>query len=185
MFHVLHRVYVISWAVLGIGAVVWLYPRTGLSEPLMDWYAVWQNGTGETVKPVAELSGKVTRVDDGTSFVLRVGDREWYTVGLLGVTGPRLSPRPPSTEIEKAQQNKAFLSDLVLSNQVEVAATFLDPQHRAVGVVHLGSTNINAAVVEAGLVKFKPEFIKGLSWHDQYEFMRAARRASNKGEPTP
>ena len=185
MFHLLHRVYVISWAVLGIGSVVWLYPRTGISEPLMDWYAVWQNGPGPTVKPVAELSGKVVRVEDGASFVLRAADREWYNIGLLGISVPGVSARRSETQVNAARRSQEFLSTLILSNEVQVTATYLDPQRRGVGLVHLGPTNINATVVESGLVKFKPDFIKGLPWHEQYQLMRAARRASLKPEPTP
>jgi endonuclease YncB( thermonuclease family) len=177
MFHVLHRIYVLSWVILSVGAVVWLYPRTGISEPLLDWYAVWQNEPGPTVKPAAELSGAVVRVVDGSSFTLRTPDRQFYTIGLLGITVPALKPNSPAAELEAAERSKAFLSDLILSNQVEVAATGLDPQHRGVGIVHLGQTNVNAAVVQSGLVQLRRDFIKGLPWRDQYILLRADRKA--------
>ena len=37
MFFFLHRVYVTTWLALILGGAAWLYPRTGLSEPLIDW----------------------------------------------------------------------------------------------------------------------------------------------------
>jgi endonuclease YncB( thermonuclease family) len=177
MFHALHRIYVLSWVILSAGAVVWIYPRTGVSEPLMDWYAVWQNQPGPTVKPAAELSGSVVRVVDGSSFTLRTPDHQFYTIGLLGIALPALKPNLSAAELESAERSKAFLSDLILSNEVEVAATGLDPQHRGVGLVHLAKTNVNAAVVESGLVKLKREYIRGLPWHDQYVLLRAERKA--------
>lgn len=177
MFHVLHRIYVFCWVILSVGAVVWIYPRTGISEPLLDWYAVWQNQPGPTIKPAAELSGTVVRVVDGSSFTLQTSDRQFYTIGLLGIMLPVSKPNSPAAELEAAERSRALLSDLVLSNQVEVAAIGLDPQHRGVGIVHLGKTNINAAVVESGLVKLKRDYIRGLPWRDQYVLLRAERKA--------
>jgi endonuclease YncB( thermonuclease family) len=176
MFHTLHRLYVMTWVVLIIGGMVWLYPRTGISEPLMDWYAVWQNEPGPRVKPVAELSGTAVRVNDGTSFVLRTVDRETYTMGLLGVLPVEPTPKPGAPPTDLAKQSREFLSELLLSNEVQVAATFLDPQRRGVGVVHLGKTNVNAAVVASGHGKLKRDYIKGLSWQDQYQLLRADRK---------
>jgi endonuclease YncB( thermonuclease family) len=186
MFHVLHRVYVLSWVVLSLGLVVWLYPRTGISEPLLDGYAVWQNGPAPAVQPAAELSGMVLRVIDGTSFTLRSASREVYTVGLLGVAGPVRLAKPTAAEVESAQRAQNFLSGLILSNEVQVMATWLDPQRRAVGIVHLGETNINAAMIEAGMQHLKKEHIKGLPWRDQYALFRAERKAREaKGAVTP
>ncbi len=177
MFHVLHRLYVFCWAVLGIGGVVWLYPRTGISEPMWDWYAVWQNKPEASVKPAAELSGTVVRVMDGASFTLRTPDRQMYSVGLLGINPPALKPRSTPAEKASAERSRDVLNELVLSNEVQVVATWLDPQHRAVGVVHMGETDVNAAMVESGLVKLKHDFIRGLSWREQYALLRAERKA--------
>src|SRR3954453_15606013 len=112
MFYKLHRVYVLSWVMLAVGGVVWLYPRSGISEPLLDWYAVWQNKPGPVVKPVAELSGAVVRVIDGASFTFQTPDRQLYNVALLGVTAPVLKPNSPVSQTELAQQSQAHLSEM-------------------------------------------------------------------------
>ena len=163
--------------VLIVGGVVWLYPRTGISEPLLDWYAVWQNEPGPTVQPVAELSGTAIRVLDGSSFTLQTTNRGLYTIGLLGVTAPVVTPKSTAAELDRAQKSQNLLGGLILSNDVRVAATWLDPLHRAVGVVELGQTNVNAAMVQSGLVKLKKAYIKGLPWRDQYALLRAERKA--------
>jgi endonuclease YncB( thermonuclease family) len=180
MFHTLHKVYVTTWVVVLFGAVVWLYPRTGISEPLMDWYAVWQNHPKDTVKPSTELSGTVVRVTDGATFTLQTPDRKLYDIALLGVVPPAVPANARHPETEPARRSRAQLSDLVLSNEVQVALTYLDAQHRGVGIAHLGDTNVNAAMVESGLVKLKPEFIRSLPWHEQYDLLRAERRASHQ-----
>ncbi len=180
MFYVLHRIYMVSWAALVIGAIVWLYPRTGISEPLLDWYGVWQNTHGSPSKPMEWISGEVVRVTDANAFVLRGSDRQVYSIGLLGTLSPAaVSPKPGSKtdEPELAKEAKAHLSDLILSNQVSVEVTVMDRQRRGIGVVHLGDTNVNAVMVESGLLELKREFIKGLPLFDQYALIRADREA--------
>jgi endonuclease YncB( thermonuclease family) len=177
MFHALHRIYVTTWVVLVLGGMVWLYPRTGISQPLMDWYAVWQNHPRDTVKPSTELSGTVVRVLNGATFTLQTPDRKLYDIGLLGVVPPTLPANSRLPETDAARHSRTFLDAMLLSNQVQVALTFLDAQHRGVGIAHIGETNVNAAMVESGLVKLKPEFIRSLPWHDQYDLLRAERKA--------
>lgn len=176
MFHILHRFYVLSWILVGLVAAGWLYTRTGISEPLIDWYAVLQNKSNTPVQTVGELSGQVVKVVDGASVTVRATDRQLYNIALLGIIPPPVVPG--TVETPAARATRAHLSDLVLSNDVTVTLTWIDPHRRGVGVVHLGETNINAAMVESGLVQFKREFVKGLPLLDQYALMRAHRRMS-------
>lgn len=178
MFHFLHRVYVLAWTVLIVGGLAWIYPKLGVSEPLQDWVAVWRNNSDVAVKPVGEVSGTVVKVIDGASFTLRGVDTQLYSIALFGVTAPLFTPN--SAEGELAKKSKAHLSDLVLSNEVRVTLTWIDPQRRGVGVVHAGVTNINAAMVESGLVQFKRKLIKGLALRDQYALIRADRLAKEQ-----
>ncbi len=184
MFYILHRIYVVSWVVLVVGALVWLYPRAGLSEPLLDWYAVWQNGGAPGGKPVAELSGTVDHVFNGVSFTMRGPDRQLYTIGLAGVVLPPSGQKPAPVERDRSEQTKDLLSSMILSNEVRVVATWLDPLRRGVGVVYLGSTNVNAAMVESGLVRVKREYMKSLSWRDQVALLRAERTAAARQAQT-
>lgn len=175
MFHFLHRIYVLSWVTLIVAGVVWLYPRTGVSEPLLDWYAVWQNKPNPTARSVGELSGSVNKVMDAASFALRGSDGRLYSIGLLGVIPPAAGHN--AAELRSAERGKALLKDLVLSNEVQVTLTWMDPHRRGVGIVYVGDTNVNAAMVQSGLVKLKPEFIRSVRWRDQYSLLRADRKA--------
>ncbi len=178
----LHRLYLAGWITLVVGGAVWLYPRTGLSEPLLDWYAVWQNGGSASSKPLEHLSGTVVNITDGTTFALRTADRQLYSIGLAGVVQPPPTPVHPrgrkSPDVDPAW---TALRHLILSNSVEVEVTALDSFHRGLGVVYLGSTNINAALIESGVVQLKHEFIKELPLMEQYQLLRAERRAGGQG----
>jgi endonuclease YncB( thermonuclease family) len=177
MFFMLHRIYVASWIGLVLGALAWIYPRAGLSAPMRDWYEVWQNSEGTTRHSVEHLSGTVIKVTDATAFTLRTPDRQLFAIGLAGVLSPAVKPRPTPEDLEQARQCRAKLSELILSNEVEVALLTLDPQHRGIGVVHMGATNVNAALIQSGLVQFKPAFVKELPFLEQFALFRADRIA--------
>ena len=174
--YTLHRIYVLGWAALIIGGAVWLYPRTGVAEPLLDWYEVWQNAHGTPAKAVQPISGKVINILDPISFTLRATDRQLYSIGLAGAVLPP-STHATRADRELADRAKARLRDLVLSNEVDVAVTWMDAQRRGVGIVHLGKTNINAAMIQSGLLNLKLDYIKGIPWFDQYALLRADRRS--------
>lgn len=178
MFYILHRIYVFSWTTLIIGAIVWLYPRTGVSEAVRDWNAVLLNRSEVSARPIGEISGKVIKVLDGGSFTLRTAEPQLFNIALLGVVPPPFTPNSALGEL--AQQSKERLSQLILSNEVQVTLTWMDPQRRGVGIVHLGRTNVNAAMVESGLVHFKRKLIKGLPLLDQYALVRAEREARER-----
>ena len=180
MFHILHRIYILSWVLLVVGGAVWVYPRTGISEPLSDWYGVWQNAQGNTTQPLSSLSGKVVRILDGTSFMLRSSDHQFYSIGLLGlaVEPAKAHVRPGGND--SVELRRAKLSELVLSNDVEVAVASMDAQHRGLGIVRCGQTNVNAAMIESGRVELKREFIKGLPPREQYVLIRADRIAKER-----
>lgn len=182
MFHILHRLYVLGWFVLVCLGLVWLYPRTGLSEGLADWHAVWKNQPKTTMKPVGEISGTVTKVLGSGSLTLRSEDQQLYNIALLGVVSPPATPQ--ESESDLAKRGKQRLADLVLSNEVQVTLTWLDPLRRGVGVVHVGRTNVNAAMVESGVVQLKREFIKGIPLLDQYAMVRADRLSKEQFEAT-
>src|SRR4051812_20476241 len=116
MFHILHKLYVVACLALLVATTAWVYARSGVSDGLADWYAVWQNKPKPASQAAAELSGDVVKVNDGTSLTLRATDQRFYSVALLGAVpltnsnpGHRGSPDPATGR----------LRELVLSNQVE------------------------------------------------------------------
>jgi endonuclease YncB( thermonuclease family) len=179
MFRILHRIYVVGWLTLIIGAMVWVYPRTGISEPLADWYCVWQNTQGVPSKPVETITGTVMKVTGPTSFALRGPSQQWYSIGLLGVV-PKAAGKAKEAR-EDSGKARAELSRLILSNTVEVTVVSMDAAHRGLGIVHVGSTNINAVMVETGLLELKQEFIKGMPVREQYALFKAERKGRSHG----
>ncbi len=175
MFHVLHRIYLAAWVALIVGLTAWVYQRTGISEPVVDWYTVWQNKSDISVRPVGEISGTVIKVPDGASIMVRGTDRHNYSIALLGLVPPPFQPN--TAEGDLAIRSRARLNELVRSNEVQITLTWIDEQRRGVGVVRVGETNVNALMVESGLVEFKRRFVKGLPLLDQYAFARADRRS--------
>jgi endonuclease YncB( thermonuclease family) len=174
MFHFLHRLYVLSWIAVIVGGCTWLYVRLGVSEPLADWFQVFQNAYENGTKPMEHLSGKAVGVTDGTSFTLRTADHQVFSFGLLGLL-PGTSNGKTDDALTRLSRQR--LSELILSNDVEVLVASLDAQHRGLGIVHLGDTNVNALMLESGLVEFKREFIKGIPMREQYALIRADRKA--------
>jgi endonuclease YncB( thermonuclease family) len=181
MFHILHRVYVVAWVSALLGGTAWLYPRTGISEPLADWYDVWRNSQNVPALPVETLTGTVVKVMGPTSFALSGPDQQWYSIGLLGVLPPSKarSTKETSSAVEKSRSE---LTHLLLSNRVDVTVASMDRQHRGLGIVHLGTTNVNAIMIESGLLQFKREFVKGLPLLEQYQLIRADRRANSAAD---
>jgi endonuclease YncB( thermonuclease family) len=175
MFKTLHRLYVLAWVLLILGGANWLYLRSGVAEPAMDLYAVWRNTAQKRVSPVAEVTGQAVRVLDGVSFAMRGEDRQLYNVGLVGVLPP--ADNQSGAGLEAGQQAKSRLSELILSNEVRVAFTYVDPQRRGTGLVYMGPTNVNAVMIRSRLVQFKPEFVKALPLTAQYALLRADRKA--------
>jgi endonuclease YncB( thermonuclease family) len=185
MFHFLHKVYLLAWVALITGGALLLYPRSGISEPLALTIDVLKNSEGLPGKTLENLSGTPIQIYDGASFMMRGSDSQLYTIGLVGVTAPPPSSPPARRQNDPATRSKAHLSELILSNEVQVALTWMDPHSRGLGIVRIGKTNVNAAMVESGLADLNRAYIKGLSWPSQYVLLRAERRAGAKSAATP
>jgi endonuclease YncB( thermonuclease family) len=103
-------------------------------------------------------------------------DRRFYNIGLLGL----VVPAKGVPVVRSKDPVKARLSELVLSNEVQVILTWVDESRRCLGVVHLGRTNVNGWLIESGLVKLNRDFIKTLPLLEQYALIRADRRANER-----
>jgi endonuclease YncB( thermonuclease family) len=182
MFHFLHKIYVAGWIAVVLGAIIWLYPRSGISEPLAVGLELWRNHDGTPRRSLEHLSGTAIDVRDGASFTMAGTDRQLYSIGLIGLIVPTQSTAPKQKDTalghDPVRRSKELLSELILSNEVEVALTSLDPRRRGLGIVRLGTTNINAAMVESGFVSLKRDYIKSLPLIEQYALLRADRAAS-------
>lgn len=104
--------------------------------------------------PSLLLAGQftVTHVHDGDT--IGVGGRGIeLKVRLAGIDAPETSRSKGDTGQPYSQQAKRYLTDLVLNKSIIVDSYGLDPDHRMVGVVYVGTKNINLEMVKAGLAE--------------------------------
>ena len=99
-----------------------------------------------TSRPLEQIRGFVSYVQDGDSLLLKAGDEE-KTIRLWGIDSPEGNSKQPY-----AEQARDFTRRLCQRKQVEVVIHDTDRYHRLVGEVILPSgENANKAIVLAGL----------------------------------
>jgi endonuclease YncB( thermonuclease family) len=128
-----------------------------LTALILAWIGAAHAGTDVTE---ARLWGTVRMVQYGVQLTVVSPDRGPMEVKLLGVELPE-PPRPGSAgELEEGQpfgtQAFAYLRDLALERQVQLATYGKDRMGRLLSVVWLGDINLNVALVKEGLAWVDP-----------------------------
>jgi len=130
--------------------------------------------------PSILLSGqfKVTQVYDGET--LGVGGRGIeLKVRLAGIDAPEISRSRRNTGQPYSGQAKRYLSGLVLNKIINVDRYGIDPDNRVLGVIYVGTKNVNLELVKAGLAEVsrgKPP--KGLDLRPYLQAENEARKAA-------
>jgi endonuclease YncB( thermonuclease family) len=102
--------------------------------------------TGPSILPATykyDLQGKVTRVKDGDTFVMRDSNGELHTIRLHGVD-------TPESRQQHGRAATQFLSQRINGRVVGVQTSGTDRYGRTIGTVFIGGSNINAELVCAG-----------------------------------
>lgn len=95
---------------------------------------------------------KVTRVYDGDT--LGVGGRGIeLKVRLAGIDAPEISRSTRDPDQPYSYNAKRYLADLVLNKTVSVDRYGLDSDDRVIGVVYVGTKNVNLEMIKAGLAE--------------------------------
>ena len=180
MFRQLHKVYVgFCWlAVIAFAGV--MVQHRAVFYPLADLIEALRVREGLEQEKSGELSGKVTRVLSGDMIILRDEHGRSHTIRLTGVEAPAYELNNPAAQL-RAIASKTNLSQLVLSKDVRVELTCTNDS-RALGIVHLGTNNINVKAIETGIVQAKRENMRGLPLKDRYALIQAERKARSKVE---
>jgi endonuclease YncB( thermonuclease family) len=144
------------------------YPLADLIEALRVHEGLEQQKSGE-------MSGKVTRVLSGDMIIVRDEHGRSRTIRLTGVEAPTYELNNRSAQLQ-AVVSKTNLSQLILSKDVRVELTCTNDS-RALGIVYVGTTNINVKAVENGIVQAKRENMRGLPLKDRYALIQAERKA--------
>ena len=181
MFHRLHRLtkWLVGAFVLGIFAYLWTQ-RAAL-EPLLVWYQVYKNGGFENEAELPVVEGRALHIADGHTVRLKTEEGAYFLVRLAGLD----YPSQPLSAYEAVREKKRLevMRNLVYSNWVSVEVTFSD-QHSALGIVHVGKTNLNLHYITNGLATLNRDYIKRMPREHQYDFFSAARSFEQQREET-
>lgn len=89
------------------------------------------------------FSAKVVKVSDGDTITVLTQNKESIKVRLYGIDAPE-------TKQDFGKASKQYLSSLIAGRIVEVKSSGQDRYGRVLGTIYLGSTDINAKMVENG-----------------------------------
>lgn len=162
-----------------IGLVAWfgsfLYQKRSVVYPALDYYQATR--IPDESKMAGAVTGEVAQVIDGRSFQLKTAGGTDFVIGLTGLELPEKEIAVQKGEDGKGPEAVELLSRLILARQVRVELTFISERRSGLGVVFFGDTNINAALVEAGVAKVNRQYLKSLPVKERYALLRAARKA--------
>lgn len=181
MFYAIRKV--ILTACVGVVATctawvgLYFYQHRELAAPLINYAGRWKEGKAEPPRASVQLRGKVIKVLDGNTLQFRGPSGFIYTFGLTGVEVP--NPKDKTNQIERklGQESKDHLSALIASQPITADVTYFNQNRSGLGVIYLGNTNVNLAMVEAGMAKVNETFIKNLTLQEQFALVTAQKKA--------
>ena len=153
-----------------------MYHHRSLFYPLVDLADALRVREGLEQQKSGEMSGKVAEVLSGDMFILRDERGRRYTIRFTGVEAPNYELSSREAQL-RALASRANLSRLILSNDVRVELTCTNDSRCALGIVYVGTNNINVKAVETGIVQAKRENMYGLPLKDRYALIQAGRKA--------
>ena len=171
MFYTLHRLVKYLCMLFVAGCLFWLYTQREALEPLWVWYDVYDNGGIQKADPLPRLEGQGLAVIDGHTFQMKSGGKI-YSVRLTGFEIPTPPLSLEDIQLEKARRE--LLRKVVVSQPVRVDVTYSNA-NSFLGIVYIGSTNLNTLYVTKGLGTFNRDYVKSAPRDQQYKFFAAVR----------
>ena len=181
MFRQLHKLWVgLGWlAVVAVAGL--MYYHRSLFYPVVDLVEALRVREGVEQQKSGEMSGKVARVLSGDMFILKDERGRSFTIRLTGVEAPAYELNNREAQA-RAVASKTNLSQLILSNDVRVELTCTNHARAALGIVYVGSNNINVRAIENGIVQVNRQNMRGLPLKDRYALIHAERKARANSE---
>jgi hypothetical protein len=176
MFYLLHRLVKWFFALLVLGCIFWVWTQRAAFEPVWVWYDVYENGGIQKTEHLPMVNGQGIAVFDGHTFQMKSGN-QILSVRLTGFDLPE-APFSPE-QIAEEKHRREFLRHAVVGKPVQVEITYSNV-NSLLGVVHVGSTNLNTYYVTSGLGHFNREYVKSTPRDLQYKFFAAARAKSQQ-----
>ena len=117
-----------------------------------------------------QLSGKVVAISDGDTFTLLTASKKQVKIRLHGIDCPE-------SKQEFGNVAKKFLSDLIFNKTVSVKEKNIDRYGRTIGIVSIGSVNVNEKLLSAGLAWHYRKYDKNKQW----DVLEEQARRNKKG----
>ena len=134
------------------------------------------HANSETIPVPTVFTGKVIGITDGdTVKVLR--DNQTVKIRLSGIDAPEMDQ-------PFRKQSKRFVSKLIFGKTVDVKDLGLDNYKRTLGYITEGSTEVNEAIVAAGLAWRSAQDAKRRDWL-RPTANKKVRAASKTNRPSP
>lgn len=104
-----------------------------------------------------QLSGKVVAISDGDTFTLLTASKKQVKIRLYGIDCPE-------SKQDFGNVAKKFLSGLIFNKAVNVKEMNTDRYGRTIGIVSIGSININEMLLSAGMAWHYRKYDKSKKW---------------------
>ena len=180
MFYAIHRT--IKFLMFCcVAAVCWkAYQHRYVLEPAIIWYEVWDNG-GFRENAMPSVGGKVEQVMGSQTFILKTTNKiARVNVRLLGLREP--SKNLSVDILEKEKMRKEALEDLIKGKDVRLDLAY-ENFNNVGGIVFLGSTNVNAYLVQQKLAFTDKELVRGFTKEIQYQMLWSKRHRITNDAP--
>ncbi len=171
MFYLLHRMVKWFFLLLALACVYWIYLQRAAFQPLWVWYDVYENGGIQKTGALPIVQGQGLAVLDGHTLQMKSGPKV-FSVRLTGFDIPAIPLSPP--EFLQEKRRLETLRAAVVGQPIRVEITYSN-QNSLLGVVRVGTTNLNTYFVANGLSRFNREYVKSTPRELQYKFFAAAR----------
>jgi micrococcal nuclease len=134
-------------------------------------------------EPIRTVTGTVTKVSDGDTIQVTTPERTKLRIRLYGMDAPETPKINQRTgRVNKpgqpyGEESWKALEGKIMGKQVRLDILDIDKYKRMVGIIWIGSRNINLEMIQEGYAEAYVEYLKEPSYRSQ--FIRAEREAKS------
>lgn len=179
MFFALRKLVLVALAGL-LGTVgFFLYQKKSALTVFADFFEALKMTKDSPRREFDSVAGEVIKITGQYSFQMRTEPGLLFNFQLTGLEPIEARDASDEEKQRLEEESRILLSRLILSNHIRVDPTYIGEKRTGLGLVYVGETNINSALVEAGLARLKRKYLKGLSVGELYQMFRAERKAKD------
>ena len=157
-----------------IWAILILFSFTGLTPPLMV--------SSSQAARIRTVTGTVTKVSDGDTIQVTTAEQTILRVSLYGIDAPetrKINQRTGRANIPGqpyGEESRKALEGKIIGRQIRMDITDIDQYKRMVGIIWIGTRNINLEMLQEGYAEVYVVYLK-----EPYrrQFLQAQREAKS------